>query len=199
MSFAPRATQENKDPNLLPVFSGGLFNKDQITQWREILNAERAFAHEWEEKWGYFKAPPRLPRNPKARTAFLNGQARHEAAVAAGLGDKEAKKQMMEAKRIKEQGTEPMLLLNRSAMGSSAPVLPSAGNAVLSAQEKERAERTYINDRYRLMDQKRYMNPKQRYGRQLTSQHIHGWHRNLEIFGVGGNSKPCTGELVPDM
>eukprot|EP00929_Paragymnodinium_shiwhaense_P108640 TRINITY_DN74961_c0_g1_i1.p2 TRINITY_DN74961_c0_g1~~TRINITY_DN74961_c0_g1_i1.p2 ORF type:complete len:189 (+),score=56.13 TRINITY_DN74961_c0_g1_i1:99-665(+) len=187
MSFAPPTSHSGTtDVNKLPVFAGGLFNINQITMWREILNSERHMSQEWEEKWGYFKAPQRLPRNPKARAAFLAGQARQAAAVAAAMGDTNARKSL--------------------SASASAPSLSAAGKEMIGggaagsrdAPPSQRSEKSYINDKARLMDQRRTMGPKQRYGKQITAQHTHGWNGSLEMFGVHDHPYPNSGELFPE-
>merc|ERR1711988_889054 len=111
---------------------------------------------------GFFKMPTRLPRNPKARAAFLAGQARQEAALAAAMGDLEAKKRLQEIKKMEASASAPLLATAGKQISGGGPSTPS-----------QRSEKSFINDKARLKDQKRTMNPRQRYGRQLTAQHIH--------------------------
>mmetsp|Transcript_3073 Transcript_3073/g.4125 ORF Transcript_3073/g.4125 Transcript_3073/m.4125 type:complete len:164 (+) Transcript_3073:65-556(+) len=76
----------------IPVFNGGLETTAQIKIWQEILNNERGFAREWDEKWGLcYKAPKKQPRPHKDRSTstsrmFKNRSAPNLASLAAAGG-----------------------------------------------------------------------------------------------------------------
>mmetsp|Transcript_90456 Transcript_90456/g.269943 ORF Transcript_90456/g.269943 Transcript_90456/m.269943 type:complete len:161 (+) Transcript_90456:48-530(+) len=58
-----------KELKNVPVFSGGLHNVAQIKIWQEILKNETEMARQWDDKWGFFRAPERKPRSEMRRSA----------------------------------------------------------------------------------------------------------------------------------
>mmetsp|Transcript_31710 Transcript_31710/g.90988 ORF Transcript_31710/g.90988 Transcript_31710/m.90988 type:complete len:156 (-) Transcript_31710:109-576(-) len=62
-----------KDQKDVPVFAGGLHNVAQIKIWQEILKTETQMAREWDDKWGFFKAPDRALRSERRQGGSSQG------------------------------------------------------------------------------------------------------------------------------
>merc|ERR1712187_70536 len=92
---------------------------------------------------------------------------------------------------------------------ASAPSLNAAGREVAGrgagspqkpAEQKDgRTNPNFVNDRQRLLWQRRTEVPKNRYGKQLTAAHQIGWRPSLERFGVSEHGIKPTGELFPEL
>mmetsp|Transcript_98495 Transcript_98495/g.228363 ORF Transcript_98495/g.228363 Transcript_98495/m.228363 type:complete len:145 (+) Transcript_98495:57-491(+) len=67
------------------------------------------------------------------------------------------------------------------AASTSMPTLGSAGRAALRPTNDLNIS---SDDRSRVLMNRRYLTPKERYGRQMTDAHEVGWRTTLERFGV---------------
>eukprot|EP00927_Polykrikos_kofoidii_P066803 TRINITY_DN62364_c0_g1_i1.p1 TRINITY_DN62364_c0_g1~~TRINITY_DN62364_c0_g1_i1.p1 ORF type:complete len:174 (+),score=21.25 TRINITY_DN62364_c0_g1_i1:119-640(+) len=157
MSFAPPGGMQPRDPESLPVFSGGLYNTAQVTVWKEILTAETQMARDWDGKWAFCKAPQRRQRSLMRRDK------------AEGDGA--------------DSGQPATAMMNSSA---SAPSLSAAGREVLGGGSLTPANNANdgLNDRQRVLEKRRSKVPRERFARQQTANHAHGWRPSLETFGV---------------
>mmetsp|Transcript_109024 Transcript_109024/g.307285 ORF Transcript_109024/g.307285 Transcript_109024/m.307285 type:complete len:209 (-) Transcript_109024:164-790(-) len=208
MSFAGGGSYD-KDPEKLPVFSGGLHNVAQIKTWQEILSTETKMQREWEEKWGYFKAPTRLPRSQRARNARLASAATQAAQAAFDAGTEppgatggQAQSLAMGRPPLGSSASAPSLATaGRGVMGTTRDPMVDAASSGGRQSERSSAASTRNDDRQRALHGLRSKIPQERYGKQLTTQHGIGWTTNrpsLEIFGVVDHPFPNTGELFAD-
>merc|ERR1712183_1157863 len=82
---------------------------------------------------------------------------------------------------------------------ASTPTLGTAGKASLRPNTSGTDSREYFDDRMRLMDKKRTMIPKDRYGRPITVMHEYGWRSTIEKFGVSHHGVKRNPDLWPEI
>merc|ERR1712039_568122 len=141
VGYIGRATMGEEGVNMV--------HKNQL--WRDRIESELKSSAEWEDSWGFLKAPRPGQKLPKKK-------------------------------------------LTASA---STPTLESAGKSALQPTVIDKSQ--FMDDRMKVLDKRRGMTPKDRYGRPITVMHEMGWRPTIEKFGVSHHGVKRDPHLWPEV
>eukprot|EP00427_Karlodinium_veneficum_P018413 CAMPEP_0169142858 /NCGR_PEP_ID=MMETSP1015-20121227/45219_1 /TAXON_ID=342587 /ORGANISM="Karlodinium micrum, Strain CCMP2283" /LENGTH=146 /DNA_ID=CAMNT_0009209643 /DNA_START=116 /DNA_END=556 /DNA_ORIENTATION=- len=146
-----------------------------MTIWKQVIDTELRTAAEWEENWGFLKAPKRLPKRQGAQADMM------AATHTGSIGGSRSQSPAAVTPTFKTAGKS---VFDRPATGENIPT--------------SRSQMSDVDDRFRVLT--RYSKvPKDRFVRPMTTTQEVGWRTSLEKFGVNHHGIRRSKELWPEI